>query len=726
MSATVGSLNIEVQLALNKLQGQFDTLTQKVNQNNARLNSSFKGLSDSIRAQFTSLIPAVTLGSMVAFEKSLFSGAANLQHAADAARVGVEEFQVLGYLARHSGSDIDALTRSLDRMQLNIEKASTGDKGMQRYFRELGISIEAIEHLSPERQFEMIGQAVTRASDPTQAWAAAVEILGVRTAPRLMEALKRLGAEGFDAVADKARASGQVMDKEAAELLQQRAIQAEDLWTRIKNRASEMTALIFATGDVEGLQYQIRYWKELGNNEEWVTQLEKELAVAIRTRAAAQAAASAATAQTASVSISFMSAEEQAALKLKSAHDALDARAAILDPSYDDKVAAAKERLAEAARKANLAEMSDADQIITLRQQALELEIKSNDAGLTTLDQLKAKTESENLYREAGAKTETQIKALDAANEALAKADQKVSDREETKIDQLETLRNRVEQAQKAYDDLIASFAGAPADDADVLEATIKATVKLTAAKQDLAQVTQWATSRSQAWISSFETDAEKYQRALHEISVLEDEGFLSVEQGAKAAREAWESLDPVGKRMASMFDELSSSATKAFADMVMDGRTSFSDLVRIVERAVVEMAAELYLINPIINAMFNQNRPTGGGGGGGTNWLGWAGLVASLFFDEGGRPPVGRASIVGESGPELFIPDTAGTVIPNKALRSAGGSAIGGDTFNFTYRFDSGVTPAQLSPLLEMNRRKTVSDIMEMKRAGGRRSAAL
>ena len=722
MSATVGSLNIEVQLALNKLQGQFDTLTQKVNQNNARLNSSFKGLSDSIRSQFTALIPAVTLGSMLAFEKSLFSGAANLEHAADAARVGVEEFQVLGYLARHSGSDIDALTRALDRMQLNIEKASTGDKGMQQYFRELGISIEAIEHLSPERQFEMIGQAVAHASDPTQAWAAAVEILGVRTAPRLMEALKRLGVEGFDAVAEKARASGQVMDKEAAAILQQRAIQAEDLWTQIKNRASEMTALIFAKGDVEGLQYQIRYWKELGNNEEWVTQLEKELAVAIRTRAAAQAAAAAATAQTASVSISFMSAEEQAALKLKSAHDALDARAAILDPSYDDKVAAAKDRMAEATRKANLAEMSDADQIINLRQQALELEIKSNDAGLTTLDQLKAKTDSENLYHEAGAKTETQIKALDAANEALAKADQKVSDREETKIDQLETLRNRVEQAQKAYDDLIASFAGAPADDADVLEATIKATVKLTAAKQDLAQVTQWATSRSQAWISSFETDAEKYQRALHEISVLEEKGFLSVEQGAKAAREAWESLDPVGKEITKTFTEiyssLSSEGSKAFAEMVLDGRSSFSDLVRIVEEAVLEMAAKLAIINPLINAMFNL--------GGTKNELASWWSIRSLFggfFAGGGRPSTGAVSVVGESGPELFIPDSPGTIIPAHALAAVG---EGGDSFTFNYSIPTGVTRAELMPALRMSQEQTISRIMAMKRQGGGRSTSL
>ena len=57
--------------------------------------------------------------------------------------------------------------------------------------------------------------------------------------------------------------------------------------------------------------------------------------------------------------------------------------------------------------------------------------------------------------------------------------------------------------------------------------------------------------------------------------------------------------------------------------------------------------------------------------------------------FANGGRPPVGRASIVGERGPELFVPDRAGTIIPNHAMGGstnivvnvdASGSSVEGD----------------------------------------------
>lgn len=56
--------------------------------------------------------------------------------------------------------------------------------------------------------------------------------------------------------------------------------------------------------------------------------------------------------------------------------------------------------------------------------------------------------------------------------------------------------------------------------------------------------------------------------------------------------------------------------------------------------------------------------------------------------FAEGGRPPMGKISIVGEEGPEFFVPDSAGTIIPadqtaammSSRPRSGVGGVAGGD----------------------------------------------
>lgn len=56
----------------------------------------------------------------------------------------------------------------------------------------------------------------------------------------------------------------------------------------------------------------------------------------------------------------------------------------------------------------------------------------------------------------------------------------------------------------------------------------------------------------------------------------------------------------------------------------------------------------------------------TGGGSfAGAANWIGG-------FFADGGNPPIGKASVVGENGPELIVPRGATTVIPNDQLGSS------------------------------------------------------
>jgi hypothetical protein len=54
--------------------------------------------------------------------------------------------------------------------------------------------------------------------------------------------------------------------------------------------------------------------------------------------------------------------------------------------------------------------------------------------------------------------------------------------------------------------------------------------------------------------------------------------------------------------------------------------------------------------------------------------------IFSFLGFADGGNPPVNTPSMVGERGPELFVPKTAGTIIPNNQLAAMGG----GQTVNY------------------------------------------
>lgn len=49
-----------------------------------------------------------------------------------------------------------------------------------------------------------------------------------------------------------------------------------------------------------------------------------------------------------------------------------------------------------------------------------------------------------------------------------------------------------------------------------------------------------------------------------------------------------------------------------------------------------------------------------------------FSGLGSVLGFAEGGRPPMNQVSVVSEIGPELFVPDSAGTVLTNSQSQAA------------------------------------------------------
>jgi len=134
--------------------------------------------------------------------------------------------------------------------------------------------------------------------------------------------------------------------------------------------------------------------------------------------------------------------------------------------------------------------------------------------------------------------------------------------------------------------------------------------------------------------------------------------------------QQALEKLQPVVDGLTAGFTELFTSTingSKSAQEVV-------ADTFRQIGEAYINMAAKIIaeqvamIINERVLAAFRGATGTGGGGLGS--------IFGSLFggqYADGGRPPVGKASLVGERGPELFVPNRSGTIIPNDQL---GGSS--------------------------------------------------
>jgi len=120
-------------------------------------------------------------------------------------------------------------------------------------------------------------------------------------------------------------------------------------------------------------------------------------------------------------------------------------------------------------------------------------------------------------------------------------------------------------------------------------------------------------------------------------------------------------------------FVSVTQNLEQALDNFVQTGKLSFSDLAGSIIRDLIKIqlkaqATSIFQSSGIGN-FFSSIFSGFGGGGGRGDFTGGIKL-----FADGGEPPVGMPSIVGERGPELFVPKTAGTVIPNNKLGSMGG----------------------------------------------------
>lgn len=117
------------------------------------------------------------------------------------------------------------------------------------------------------------------------------------------------------------------------------------------------------------------------------------------------------------------------------------------------------------------------------------------------------------------------------------------------------------------------------------------------------------------------------------------------------------ESMQEAARFQQELHDKLSAGLT----DVVFKAGNAREAMLGFAE-SIARAALERKIAGPLADALV--------GTGGGSGLLDSAfGSLFGGFFAEGGSPPVGVPSIVGENGPEIFVPKTAGTVVPNSKI---------------------------------------------------------
>ena len=131
----------------------------------------------------------------------------------------------------------------------------------------------------------------------------------------------------------------------------------------------------------------------------------------------------------------------------------------------------------------------------------------------------------------------------------------------------------------------------------------------------------------------------------------------------SEAFRKYSEDASNTAAQMEALFTKTFKGMEDGLVEFVRTGKLDFASLADSIISDLIRIMVQQSITGPLAAAF------SSGGGSVVTSFL------SMLGFAGGGDPPVGRASLVGEVGPELFVPHSAGTIIPNSKL--GGGSDI-------------------------------------------------
>lgn len=154
----------------------------------------------------------------------------------------------------------------------------------------------------------------------------------------------------------------------------------------------------------------------------------------------------------------------------------------------------------------------------------------------------------------------------------------------------------------------------------------------------------------------------ERYQLTLQLRQGSYEEGFTK--QAMRFLRDMPTELEQGAKA----FDSLMGNMESAIERFVRTGKLGFKDLAKSIIQDMIAMqmkAAASNFLSSLFGSMFGMR----------ANPYQPAAMTGVPGYADGGSPAVGQPSIVGERGPELFVPRTAGSIIPNHALSNMGGT---------------------------------------------------
>lgn len=591
---------------------------------------------------------------------------------------------------KQSGGNAEGASKILSTLFSKIDEARSGNEAVISQFERIGISFEELSRMKPEEALNRVFTALSKIGDTYQRVKAVKELLGKQgIGLDLNEVASRLGmstaaynqyAQSIEKVAKVNDNLAQSFDNMKIAFADMIAPLTRDGVVSIEKFKAAMVG-ITAAAVVGGLIQ--------------IAAVTVKIIAALREGAKLQAAM---TAMGGAKGLAQLAAGALAYLAAKHAFE-LETEAAMNEDSGT--TTGGKTETDDKAQLANRREIAAGQAKIALIRKQIELAKEEGQMKLKGLDIDKYTTQlHENdlaLAREIATAQNERSQALKKDNLSQAQiglinseyaakrdlADAKANanhqlilamrDREIQQIERITKFAQEAETFEKRRLDL-------ESERVYMTDFEYKTATERLATEKKIAEYQQQIID-ARARLGEGKTyDAEKTRiedaiRAEKEISAIRQENLIQEEYRRTSFSQGWkeafrkyaEDAQNYGKLASDMFSSVVGNMNSAIDDFVKTGKLNFKSFARSVIQDIIAMMLKFQAMQLLMAGM----RALGFGG----SLLGSVTISALPMKAEGGA--IDGPAIVGEKGPELFIPKSAGTIIPNNRLSdSMGGNS--------------------------------------------------
>ena len=233
---------------------------------------------------------------------------------------------------------------------------------------------------------------------------------------------------------------------------------------------------------------------------------------------------------------------------------------------------------------------------------------------------------------------------------------------------------------------------------------------KLTGAEETLKSIFDaGAASDIDVVNAAIEGNAQALEDVYNKLMLVDDEfkklGLTQLEfvaqfnKGKESLVEGSEDLSSTFmETLAPAIQSMSLSFANEFADSLLSGQASlqsFRDFSKNIVSQIIAIFIQMAVVNKILKSIFGSS---------GFGIEGFDDLNTIDLFKKagGGKIQGGTATLVGERGPEIFVPNTGGTIMNNMNSKNAMGG--GGTTvINQSINFATGIVPTVRAEVMKM-----------------------